>query len=101
MTEEALYARPTLGQRLRWQLGYGYRALVEFGPEPTNFHHWAKTVVVVRLDYLDRLRLMLTGALQIDVEHRMSAPVEMESISSVCLIGPGDRRLQAEKDPSR
>lgn len=96
----AFYARPTIGQRLRWALGYRQRFPAEFDPEPAGCHHWAKTVVFVRFDWLDRLRLLMTGAAEVTVEHRTSAPVgDIHSHSAVTVIGPGDYRLRQHPPP--
>ena len=88
----AFYAPTTLGTRIRWALGFRQRFPADFEESPDR-PHWAKTVVQVRLDWLDRLRLLLTGAAEVIVEHRTSEPVDMCSQAAVTIIGPGDHRL--------
>lgn len=89
----AFYAPPTFGQRIRWALGYKQRLPEDFEESP-DCPYWAKTIVLVKFDWLDRLRLLLTGAAEITVEHRTSKPVDMRSQSAVTVIGPGDYRLR-------
>jgi hypothetical protein len=94
-SEGAFYRAPTWGERLRYWVGYGWVHQRWFDEEPEGCPYWAKTVVVVNLSFAHRLRLLLTGALQIDLEHRSNVQIDkMVSISSICLIGPGDDRLK-------
>ncbi len=92
---EAYYAAPTWGERLRWHLGYSWIVQKWFEEEPEGCPYWSKTSVVIRLSFGHRLRLLMTGAIQVDLEHRSNVQIgKMVSISSLCLIGPGDGRLR-------
>jgi len=85
---------PSLGDRLRRAFGYR-RDSQRFDEEPPGCPHWAKTVVAVRFSLLDRLRLLATGAVNVELEHRTDVEVsKMVTKTSLTLIGPGDERLK-------
>jgi hypothetical protein len=93
--EEYMIYVPTLGDRLRRALGYRQRLPEDFDPEPNDCPYWAKTVIIVRFDWRDRLRLLLTGGVEVATEHRTSEQIEkMIGHTAVTLLGPGDRRLK-------
>lgn len=84
---------PTLGDRMRRALGYRKRLPEDFAD--TDPPHWAKTVVDIRFNWRDRLRLLLTGAAEVEIEYRTSGEMgDIVSHSAVSLIGPGDYRLR-------
>ncbi len=93
----AFYASPTFGQRVRWALGYR-RRFNDFDEVPEGCPHWAMTEVFVKFSFLDRLRLLLNGAVMLHIGHQTDVPVaRWFSKTSVSLIGPGDYRLKQHK----
>lgn len=85
--------KPTLGDRLRRALGYRRQLTADFADDAPP--HWAKTVVGIRFSWSDRLRLLLTGAAEVEIEHRTSEQIgDIVSHSAVSVIGPGDYRLR-------
>jgi hypothetical protein len=74
-TNGCFYHRPTLAQRLARALGFRFR----LGEEPKGADRqpgWAKTKIRLRLSPLDRVRLLATGKLDLDVTHYIDRPVD-------------------------
>lgn len=71
-----------------WQrLGFG----LAHADRPDSSEHWVVTGVWVRLGYLDRLRITLTGKLHVEIcvttEHDAG---RTSSVSSVRVLPPGE-----------
>lgn len=67
-TNGAFYARPTLAMRVARALGYRFH----LGEEPADIEGLpglAKSEIRLRLSFLDRIRLLVTGKLDISLTH--------------------------------
>jgi hypothetical protein len=70
MTHEAfaMEHRPTIGERLARRLGFRF----SLGEEPgytEGFEGWARTTVRFQFTFLDRLRILASGRLNVDLTH--------------------------------
>lgn len=64
----AMYHRPTLLERIARRLGFTFR----MGDEPEgvdDYPGWARTELRIGLSFLDRLRLLVSGRLDISMTH--------------------------------
>ena len=88
MTDQAFYALPTFIQKLRWKLGYRWHRMY-FDEEVPGCPYWAKTTVCVQFSFMDRLRLLLTGRVELDVEQRTDVQIgQAVSKTSVRVLAP-------------
>ena len=75
--------RPTIIDRLRRKAGYRFH----YADEPPEFDPakhvgWMKTVTTFKFDFADRIRLLLTGRLRIEIAQYTTQQVD-ESVNAV------------------
>ena len=84
---------PSLRERFWRSLGYHYN-LVDLPetPEVDKMPGWALTHINLTMPWHERLRLLLTGRMKIDVRQKFSADVaEVVSAASTYIFYPGER----------
>jgi len=91
MTNQAMIHIPTLGERIRWGLGFKFHR----GEDPEGAEKmsgWMMTTASFHFDILDRLRLLLTGRLHIQIAQHTNVQVDT-SINRVDYVikAPGER----------
>ncbi len=93
MTENAfaMEYKPSLAERLWRALGWQpHHADLPETPEVEAMPGWAMTTICIEFSLIDRLRLLLTGRLRLDVRQAMDARVnEVVSASSHEILPPG------------
>lgn len=88
-SEGAFYATPTLMQRLRRWLGFRYHHADEPpNLDPKKHKGWMKTTTVFQFDFADRLRLLTTGRLKIDIDQHTTRQVDAVSSASYQIFAP-------------
>lgn len=85
--ENAMCAKPTLRQRLWWRLGYQWR-IAETPAGAEALQGWMKTEVVVCLSFSDRLRLLLSGRLRLNVINHTDIQIGRAIASTDVLVVP-------------
>jgi hypothetical protein len=72
MSGEAMIYRPSIGARIvRW-FGFNKGCITEVPPDISNrLSHWGKTVTRIKFDFRERLLILVTGCVRIEVEHAM------------------------------
>lgn len=76
-TDGAFYYRPTLAERFARLLGFKYRQ----GEEPSDIDAlpgWAQTRIGLRFTVLDRVRLLVTGRLDLTVTHYANRQIDTQ-----------------------
>lgn len=97
MSDEAQNAscmeyRPTFAERFWRKAGYRYH-LQELPDEADGMPGWAMTHVNLTLSFTDRLRLLISGRMRLDVRQAMSESVTtVISATSVEIVRPGAAR---------
>lgn len=87
----AMASRPTFMQRAWRRLGWRYH-LVDLPetPEVERMPGWAMTRVRLEFSFGDRIRLLLTGRVRLDIRQKLSADVaDIVSAASIEILPPG------------
>jgi hypothetical protein len=90
-TNFAMEYRSTFMLRVWRRLGWRYQ-LVELPetPEVERMPGWAMTRVRLHFSLVDRVRLLLTGRVRVDIRQKMSADVaDIVSAASIEILPPG------------
>ena len=87
----AAISRPTFMQRAWRRLGWRYHMVdLPETPEVERMPGWAMTRVRLQFPPIDRLRLLLTGRVRLDIRQKMSADVaDIVSATSIEILPPG------------
>jgi hypothetical protein len=92
-TENAFAAEywPTFMQRTWRRLGWRYQMVdLPETPEVEHMPGWAMTRVLLDFSLGDRLRLLLTGRVRLDIRQKLSADVaDIVSATSIEILPPG------------
>lgn len=87
---DAFYAKPSLRQRALWRLGYRWHHEF-FEEELPGCLYWARTNVRIRIGFLDRLRVLVGGRIDLRLEHRSDVQIgKMVTKTSVYFPAPGE-----------
>lgn len=82
--------RPTLAERFWRKAGFRYH--LQDLPDDAPTEGWAMTQVRLNVSFTDRLRLLLTGRMRLDVRQAFNAPVDtVVCATSVEILRPGAR----------
>jgi hypothetical protein len=76
-TDGAFYHRPTLAQRIARFLGFK----VHLGDEPSGVDAlpgWAQSKIDLRISFMDRVRLLVTGRLDLTVTHYANRQIDTQ-----------------------
>lgn len=88
MSELAAEYRPTLKDRLARALGFRFH----LGAEPVgvdNMPGWARTEVRLQFSVMDRLRILFSGRVHVDLTHYADQPIDvMKSRSDLRIPAP-------------
>lgn len=83
--------RPTLAERFWRKVGYRYH-LTDLPEDAGAMPGWAMTNVRLTLSFTDRVRLLLTGRIRLDVRQAMDVSVEtVISATSLQILYPGEQ----------
>lgn len=87
----AMASRPSFMQRAWRRLGWRYHMVdLPETPEVERMPGWAMTRVRLQFPPIDRLRLLLTGRVRLDIRQKMSADVaDIVSATSIEILPPG------------
>lgn len=87
----AVAYRPTFMQRAWRRLGWRYHMVdLPETPEVERMLGWAMTRVRLEFSFGDRIRLLLTGRVRLDIRQKMSADVaDIVSATSIEILPPG------------
>lgn len=87
----AMVHRPTFMQRAWRRLGWRYHMVdLPETPEVERMPSWAMTRVRLQFSVGDRLRLLFTGRVRLDIRQKMSAVVaDIVSATSIEILPPG------------
>lgn len=95
----AMIHRPTFGQRLARRLGFRY-VLAELPPEAEAMPGWMMTSVDVSLSLTDRLRLLVSGRLELDMRQATDALVDKcITATSFSIPAPWEGSRRAPPEP--
>lgn len=93
MTENAfaMEYRPSLSERFWRALGWRYHFVdLPETPEVEKMPGWAMTHVRLSLSFGDRLRLLFTGRVRLDIRQKLSSEVmDIVSAASIEIYPPG------------
>lgn len=82
--------RPTLAERFWRKAGWRYQR--QELPDDAPTEGWAMTQVHLNVSFADRLRLLLTGRVRLDVRQAFDTPVDtVVCATSVEILRPGAR----------
>lgn len=97
MNDHAVAARPTFSRRFWRALGWRYH-LADLPAEADAMPGWAMTHVKLQFDLLDRLRLLTSGRLRLDIRQGLDAPVgQIISATSFEILPPGSGHSVTEE----
>ena len=83
--------RPTFAERFWRKAGYRYQ-LQELPEETSTMPGWAMTRIYLHFSFMDRVRLLISGNLHLDVRQAMSESVTtVVSSTSIDIMRPGER----------
>ena len=87
----AMVQRQTFMQRAWRRLGWRYHMVdLPETPEVDRMPGWAMTRVRLQFSVADRMRLLFTGRVRLDIRQKMSADVaEIVSAASIEILPPG------------
>lgn len=81
---------PTLAERCWRKAGWHYQ--LQDLPDDAPTEGWAMTHVRLNLSFVDRLRLLMTGRLCLDVRQAFNTPVDtVVSATSLQILHPGEQ----------
>lgn len=84
----ALEYRPTIAERFWCKAGFRYH--LQDLPDDAPSDGWAMTHVRLNVLFSDRLRLLLSGKLRLDVRQGFNTPVDtVVSATSIQILRPG------------